>query len=1283
MRTNRPIPLIGFLLAAAVCLFGPASFAQAGGPRPEGPASPAAQTQPTGTWKLLSSNQSDTWQGDNFHGLKSTYTPIYNGSAGVGAVYTQYNIQFDAKAPLTIASQLTGNCSWSWADGNLPSEMQPGTNYSFSMAADANVTGSNFLGGTVNAYTVDGASGASIAFTQVYLDVNGQVLTGHNEIQSALNFPPGASDGERRTIELVCKVDIVTVKVEYLYEWDGSGCSATLSLPEGMKPNQSFTPRVTVLDSQQKTVTPESEEWFYNDQPSGATMKWDGKDAKVEYRYTCPGESSVRKTSLRIPAAPACSATIRLPDKMEPNKEFSPQAVVVDLQDKAVTPESPAWFYNGAPGDPPMKWDGKTAQVAFEYVCPIDQKPGRAEKTIPPANPAAGWTLVVGGLGLVAAAGLAAAAAGAAILNGGKKGPPPPKYILQVDRRVVEVKANEPAAVQIQAWRILADGSTAPASEAVLKVYVPGSPTGLTATPDSGMGGMRCTFAIPTPTVCDDVPVTLSASVGADKTTAQIVVKVVPRYELELAWHDASRNLLKPGQNEIFAWARLTAVPMPDAKTTPDQLAEKIKLELEGPNQALVQMRTSPPSASPPYVRQGVLWIPLRVNDEAAQPGSPRLRAKFDGITPPLEKVLTLNLEGELVLGAWSQGKKLADVQFNPHLSEPAWDFSEIIAYFHRKDNDSTPVQPAAPVEITPDSLRFNPPVLAVREVFPHAADQYTIRVDLDPGVNLEDHFGRDLSDRNGVIQVNLLARAKTGKEYSTAVSYRLRPQLELFAHPADPKGRACRGVDLEANEFIADGEDRLEIRVGCCRTDQTGPRVVDEIETVDESWWSFQAELRDTSGGAYRADLAEDEPGVRVGSTRPLRHRPDQSAPAFTLHLEGAATDALPSNYLRTPLRADLTLRPRLPDLRLWVVPGKQRGVSEAWVFTCLEGKARLALANTIVTLRIETAGGDGPDLRTNSLEHETGLTTGDDGSEQVNLVYSGMNWDNYAQAVFTVSARMVSKDGQEEAEPVKVTVNVKENVSRLLVDLLDRAEMLKLNNPYYETRSLGLSSLIDLTVYRTFVRGPIWNACEMFSGNESAYAKGDKKAKFAHDYVCSEFRDRISEWLIRRRHYRAGETQRVDEIAAMNGIEFENFIVASGFHNYSGLFLSGMAPADDPRGLDPWWKQSWKDPAYLSPEGLITNNWERYYSVETAGWLTVALTPVAVGTFLGTGGVGTAVFIESLGPIIAAYALGTAGEVAEGTVYSNGQYKWFRGNAYVGRQAFIKDWAAAHGDG
>ena len=107
---------------------------------------------------------------------------------------------------------------------------------------------------------------------------------------------------------------------------------------------------------------------------------------------------------------------------------------------------------------------------------------------------------------------------------------------------------------------------------------------------------------------------------------------------------------------------------MPDARTTSDDLAKLISVEGKGANSALVQLSTAS-GGQGPYINSGILWIPLSVEQLPAgtslHPGRTYLAAAFTDGSQKLEARLTLEIMGEIVLGAWVTGKKQADVRFD------------------------------------------------------------------------------------------------------------------------------------------------------------------------------------------------------------------------------------------------------------------------------------------------------------------------------------------------------------------------------------------------------------------------------------------------------------------------------------------------------------------------------------------------------------------------------------------------------------------------------------------
>ncbi len=1273
------------LAAVIVAITFPALNVQAATP----PAHPPQSTNSDGMWNLKSIDESDSWEGPNFHGLESEYEPFIN-SSSLGATYTEYNIQFTPNSPRSISSKLMGTCSWIWPGGDIPSSIIPGEKYPYTLSVNGNITGASFFRGTVNGYTLDSQKKGSISFSQVDLDFSGKELNRQKETSAVLELESGKKEGEQRSITLQCQIDIVTVKAVYTYKWEKSGCTATLELPDNMKPGEKFTPQVTVVDNDGDLVTPKKEAWYYNGKTSGKTMTWDGKAGLVEYRYICPGEKQTKSVKLNISAIGACKAKITLPDDLKPGQKFSPNVVVTNEAGDKVEPKDGKWFYNGEESGRSMTWNGSAAVVSYQYICPLDKKSGIVKVSIK-ATEFEPSPVLVGGLTAVIAAGLATAAVGAALMKGsGKKAkePPPTRYAMSVSRRYIEVKPKETQALTVQVWRIAANGSVSLASNASINIHIPATPGGLTGSSTTGFGRLVCNFSIPKPTVCETIPVEIIALADKTKVSTLVNVKIVPVYKLELEWRDPQKTNLPADGKEIYAWARLTATPLPDADSTPDNLARLIDIALIGPNSANVEMRSAPPESNPPFVFEGALVIPLRLASMPGAPGDPILRARYSSGNQVLDRNLAIGLEKELMLGAWVQGKKQADVHFNKNLSAPAWDFSEIIAYFHEPKKDGVPVDPPFEYELDANSLEFDPPVLQVNDIYQHASHQYTLKVTLKDDIDLDQFFGPHLQELNGIIQVKITVRDRNNEVYQTRLGYKLRPQLELFSDLTS-SFRFVKGLDLKKNQLIADSDDQLKVVIGCCRSDRPEPRNLDYTPQADPAWWTLQGVLQGDFAGDYKSAPPEEadsgEKSLLIKSLKPILFKPERVEDKLVLQVEGIMTGELPSGYLNTPLKLDVELKALLPNLRLWVVPGKERGVSEAWAFAFLGNDTHKPLADTVLKITTESVTGGAPALLTNSGQNETSVITGEDGSEQADLVYSGMDWGNYEDALFIVRCCITNRTGDISGEAVKAAINIKENVKKCLADLFANSSALKLNNPCFEGAPLmEMSCVVRMMIFRPFLRGALWNIMERWEF-ENAFARGDKKAKFPHDFVCSEFRNRICEWLIRRRHYTPGQPDSVKKMASMNGIEFDNFNIANEIHNYEALFLSGMEPTADPRGLDPWWKQHWKDPAVLELDGLLSNNWERYYCLEAAWWLTNTTVQMSILAIFHGGGV-VAVLAPFIGPLIGAYAAATTGALTSDRAYSDQERKYVmnrKDRLYRNRQNFLKDWVEKYPNG
>ena len=1072
-------------------------------------------------------------------------------------------------------------------------------------------------------------------------------------------------------------------------------CTATLSLPDKMVPDELFTPDVSVMNSENKAVTPDKETWYYNDAESPQTMKWDGKQAIVKYDYICPNETETKSVSVTIPPAKTCAASIVLPDKMEADKEFTPRAEVVDkAEGTAVVPQEEKWYYNGELSVLPIKWDGKAAALKYEYRCPLDTQILEADKDIPPAE-GGDFILVVGGLAAVAAAGLAAAGAGVIAIKGGPKKGKSPGYILQVDKTYLEIRHQENVPLFIQVWRINPDGSTVPASDASIRVQLPSDRSGLAVSPSSGTGSMTCNFSLPNAKECADVPVTVSATAGLLKKSADVVVKIVPLYELELSWFDPQNTRLEPGGGEIYAIATLKATPMPDSRITADDLAERIVSTVDGPNSSFVQLSTAA-TGQKPYVNGGKLWIPLSMPGmppgTSLEAGNPSLTATFTDGNQRIEAQLPLEIKGEYVLGAWVLGKKQADVIFDTQGDTPHWEVPEIVTYFHDPQDDSTPVHPGFEYTLDAECIKFDPDVLVVSDLQPHDRDQYTIQCEINPSVNLEDHFDKDLGALDGIIKVTITPRTGLEKPLTAEVKYQLRPQVVLIVYPCEESERQYKGVAFKEYEFLADGDDQLCLNVACCRTDIQGDRDERIARSLDPSWWSLTTvTLGGALAGSFKTILPEEpveERSLVVQSPAPQLYKEIYAKKELTLHVEGELVEGAPPNYRKITILVDIVpvpevkLIPRFPRLKMWLVPGEVHNRTEVWMVAYLENDPSKRLADTILEVNVESLGT--AQLLTPNGDQQASVITTADGTEQVNLWYKNMDWGNHRQAVFMVKACITNRNGEQRSEEISESINVGNNVQSLLADLLLRADMLKLNNPYYNDGEIGYQDLFELvSLMPSCVRGPIWNFAVSVTGAEAARNSANPM-RFMSDYTCNEIRDRVSEWLITRRHYHRGLLHTMDTVQRMNGIEFEHFTVG-GIHQYEALYLSGMQPEADPRGLDPWWHQSWTNEAYLAPDGLITNNWERTYSAETAATISLSADAICLVVLPGSA-LTIAAATAILGALVVAYTAVTAGELGSryemGTAYLGGVYHCNReDNLYTVRNVFINEWAADQG--
>jgi hypothetical protein len=964
------------------------------------------------------------------------------------------------------------------------------------------------------------------------------------------------------------------------------------------------------------------------------TMAWTGLTQRI-YEWTPITTETQAPAAAAVPppaAGGACTATLK--PSLEPavGQELHFTATVVNQAGAAVTPEQEEWLYNEVGStNSNMQWDGKEATVDYIYTCPEDHQRYQVRYTLPAQADNSGWIVKVGGLGLGAAAAAAAALAGAGLLvtgakaggkAGGKNAQNLPRYLLQVDKRSLELHPGESAVLNAQAWRIDPNGAPpTPATNASLQVSVPPSPTGLTAAPGSGMCALTCVFSAPHPSACEPVPVTLSADAEGMHISTQVTVNVLPRYDLTLQWQDPAKKP-QPGGQPAWAFAALKCAP-PDPRLTPDQLSAQIAFTVVGPNSAQVHL-------APAQVQNGLAWVQVSLDAAApgqpSQPGSPSLAASFTSGSQRLEQRLDVSLGDELILDAWINGKKEEAAYYIRNQDQPDWEFAEIGAYFHAQGNDR-PVKPTFRYRLDASSVTCDPPVLEVKEFTRRETeiDQYTLKLRLIPGTNLEQYFGEDLTDRDGRITVTLKAVDENGKTYPVSVKYLLKINVTFVVvshdgHLTKFGGRDYSKISLEPYELVADGKDALPLAGFFIRTDQDSksPDILSKRLDIGEvsgmHWKNGQDE---TDFGLPQPDADNEGDGLCAYTLQPARPIPfsySRSNAVHSLTFEVKLTDT-GSRYQLETNKTEIQVKAQYPELSVWVVPGEYRHTSLALAFVqvlpacqpligadlslSVESPAKADFSSDTLFGDVSTArldlDKDSPSQQ-QSIEFVSGKVNSDltDGSAVWTLRYSSLNWGNLPSTRFKVTCSHLDGHGAP-AYSISQDIDVCQNVNDMLAALVDDPGMkTKLNNPYFDASlNPGAESILP------DVRGPYWNIRQKF--DDSA------------PYVCYRMRNDIIEFLLNRsRVHNGGDvTASVKRMASMNGIEFDYYAMRP-VHVYAGFFLSGCGRYDDYRVLDPWWRQSW--PAEMKELRNLMNKYEEKMQAEKIAAEKFSIAPQAL---------------------------------------------------------------------
>ncbi len=886
------------------------------------------------------------------------------------------------------------------------------------------------------------------------------------------------------------------------------------------------------------------------------------------------------------------------------------------------------------PGGPVSGWENKmgikvtcgsaygnsgTFERVYEWVpqapageiTPESTGTGGATPTPVPGGGGLGWIVVVGGLAAVGAAALAAVVAagvGAAVIlrRRGKKAPSkqssPPKYILQLSAQSLEVKVGQSAPLFIQAWRITPTGSTVPAPEAVIQVSLPPSLAGLVVTPAMGQGTLECAFSAVNPTQCAQVTATVTASAGGLGAAAQVAVRLVPVYGLQVGSQDP-QNRVQPGGPGLAAWAEVRATP-PDPQSPPDTLTRQVTFSVVGANSDWVRCQ--------PLAFKDVLqWVQLNAAAPAPgasmQPGNPVLVASCMAGTQRLEGRLNLLMNEELVLDAWADGKKLAEVRYNDVSDPPGWFFGGISVYFHPPDDENKVVVPPFKCNLSNPDLQMDP--AGILELRNYHSDErpgwYTGEIRLRDGLDLEDTFGPDLLEKNAQITLTIGVTDESGKPYQSKITYQICPTVELGVRQCDEKYAPIssrKGVlSLGAMEFVADGEDALNMMMFYRRTDWE--RDADRSVPFGSL---LQVELHGLMSDEFKLGVDSQVftplPGrdaawrTRVVSARPLMDTPKRRGQKLGLRVTGGLQNA-PQHYRYKTMDVDTgqdivdqELKPLYLYLGLWVVPGQERGTSLAGAVGFARGgngklqplpkKTPLEIS-PVVQERSVVGSSDGflalaggfEELSLTSEPLSSLVSTGRLHNNPIELPnwlsvwklrYNGLRWSNVDKGRFDVYCRF---QGAEEG--VVFRIDVRENLAYMVADLDANNEAVDLTNKEWQTYSLTgtLGMFLARRECRGFLYNTRWDIMKAYCS-----VKGIPVPDAYEHYVCGQYSLRLARYLVHRRN----GTVNPETALKMNGVEGCQFKYTP-IHDWFGFHLSGTKPDQEPIFIDPWWTQEW----------------------------------------------------------------------------------------------------------
>ncbi len=723
-------------------------------------------------------------------------------------------------------------------------------------------------------------------------------------------------------------------------------------------------------------------------------------------------------------------------------------------------------------------------------------------------------------------------------------------------------------------------------------VVVPPSPTSVSQSSKTWtLHGKDARSVQPGAALPSTAVLTACGSIGASvlQDSKSINLQTGPSSLVELRL--SKDKLTLDGKDSLQAHAVLLNPGAAPPGQTPSTMLKGLNIQLDPGSSSWVTKSGQQPSPS------GVYWEITGVDATSMTGQTPPASATVAlngviGAQPisPQQKIITLETGAkDLELSAFVSGKEKATVNWaTPSVEKAGWSIPNIVYFLHRP-GEETPVK----VECSAPTSQVDPPgALILGNAFRNPNYVAEIPVQVDPSFQPE-----NLTDRVVKVTLSVTEIGGEGRTFTDSVEYEFKLSPELVAYGSESSGFYCakrlyrddpeNRFEMEELEFVADGQDELTIAAGYRFNHWPNPPEPGDNRFSDQGKVaSYNLKGNDADQFICTAENAGDGMMlIRIKAKAPLLYKEKRANPILTLSLEGEPEDKTLDVGKN---RIELALKPDFLLLKLWIVPGRERGTSIAGVTTPLIVQRDQTLIAPTPDYELELAvdcSGAGPSLTVDSeidefLTSERGLIRDrirtPDWLRAWKLRYSGLNWSSLNNAMFTVKCRI---DNSEEASAFHI--NVKQNGAELMA-ALDRASgKLNLTNTYWERSYLPF--LADVFIKKQ-CRGPLYNlissVCKLWYDQNIS---GRSLPEAWTDYTCGSYSVRIRDWIGDRRH---GKSEPKTALA-MNGIEFCQYTLPA-VHDWAGIHLSGIKVNEEPIFIDPWYEQEWNENATGSRFGF-----------------------------------------------------------------------------------------------